>query len=315
MEIKNSSKILRGTLFTVFGGICWGFSAACGQFLFTHYVMDTAWLTSVRMVFAGLLLVLYGIMVSRKSMIAIWNNHNDILRLLIFSIFGLMFCQYAYLLAISYSNAGTATVLQYLFPVFIMLYVCISTHRLPKKIEIISIVLALSGTFILATHGNLRELAITKQGLIWGILAGMSVAFYSIISRSIIEKYGSITVTGYGMLIGGVVLCILGRAWNNIPQLDRNGIIAIFSIVLIGTVFAFTLYFQGVKDIGAVKASMLVSVELISATLFAMIWLHTQFGLFDLAGFVFIAMTVFLLAQKIKKNEKGIDMAKNMDIL
>ena len=298
MEIKNSSKILRGTLFTIIGGICWGFSGACGQYLFTNYGMDTAWLTSVRMIFAGLLLVLYGIIVSRKSMTAMWNNRKDILILLFFSIFGLMFCQYAYMLAISYSNAGTATVLQYLFPVFIMLYVCIYTHRLPKKIEIISIVLALSGTFILATHGNLREMAITKQGLMWGILAGISVAFYSIIPRSIMEKYGSVTVTGYGMLIGGVVLCILGQTWKNMPQLDKNAIIAIFSIVLIGTVFAFTLYFQGVKDIGAVKASMLVSVELISATLFAMIWLHTQFEIFDLVGFVFIAMTVFLLAKK-----------------
>jgi drug/metabolite transporter (DMT)-like permease len=298
METKNSSKILRGTLLTIIGGICWGFSGACGQYLFTHYGLDTAWLASVRMISAGLLLVLYGIIISRKSMAAIWNNRKDIITLLVFSIFGLMFCQYAYLLAISYSNAGTATVLQYLFPVFIMLYVCISTHQLPKKIEIASIVLALSGTFILATHGNLREMAITKQGLIWGILAGIAVAFYSIISRSIMGKYGSVTVTGYGMLIGGVVLCIMGQTWNNMPQLDTNGIIAIFSIVLIGTVFAFTLYFQGIKDIGAVKASMLVCVELVSAALFAMIWLHTQFEVFDLVGFVFITMTVFLLAKK-----------------
>jgi hypothetical protein len=36
-----------------------------------------------------------------------------------------------------------------------------------------------------------------------------------------------------------------------------------------------------------------------------MIWLHTQFEIFDLVGFLFIAMTVFLLAKKeIKKEQK-----------
>ena len=37
MLIKDSSKILRGTLFTIIGGICWGFFGACGQYLFTNF--------------------------------------------------------------------------------------------------------------------------------------------------------------------------------------------------------------------------------------------------------------------------------------
>jgi hypothetical protein len=33
MKIKENIKILRGTLFTIIGGICWGFSGACGQLI------------------------------------------------------------------------------------------------------------------------------------------------------------------------------------------------------------------------------------------------------------------------------------------
>ena len=47
----------RGVLLTLIGGTCWGFSGASGQFLFTHYQANPMWLTSMRMCFAGLLII------------------------------------------------------------------------------------------------------------------------------------------------------------------------------------------------------------------------------------------------------------------
>lgn len=300
---KKETNVMRGTLCIVVGGICWGFSGACGQYLFTNYGTNPAWLTAVRMICAGVLLAVYGMIKSRETMIAIWKNRKDIFILILFAVCGLMFCQYAYLAAISYSNAGTATVLQYLSPLFIMIYICVSSRRLPKKIEVISILLALSGTFILATHGNLQEMVLTRRGLIWGILSGIAAALYSLIPREIMRKYGSVAVTGYGMLIGGCILCLARRVWLIPVQLDYVGIVAICAIVLIGTVIAFTLYLQGINDIGAVKASMLASVEPLSAALFAIVWLGTDIMLIDAAGFACILLTVFLLAPKEKKSE------------
>ena len=36
---------LRGVLCVLVGAISWGFSGACGQFLFSHYNINTAWLS------------------------------------------------------------------------------------------------------------------------------------------------------------------------------------------------------------------------------------------------------------------------------
>ena len=55
-------------------------------------------------------------------------------------------------------------------------------------------------------------------------------------------------------------------------------------------------YLQAVKDIGAAKASLIASVETVSATAFAVLWLGTAFEAMDFVGFVFIMSTVFLLA-------------------
>ena len=52
-EVRTASKTMKGVLCTVLGGMCWGFSGSCGQFLFATYGLDARWLTTVRMLSAG----------------------------------------------------------------------------------------------------------------------------------------------------------------------------------------------------------------------------------------------------------------------
>ncbi len=76
--------------------------------------------------------------------------------------------QLTYLEAIHATNAGTATVLQYLCPIGVLAYSCIKDRVAPTVSEIISMVLAIAGTFLIATHGQLNQLAITPKGLALG---------------------------------------------------------------------------------------------------------------------------------------------------
>lgn len=293
---KNTA--LRGIIFTLAGGACWGFSGACGQYLFEYCAMDAFWLTSVRMLLSGVILLGFLLIRQPDKLKQIWQDKQDVTQLLFFALIGLLACQFTYLKAIEHTNAGTATVLQYLGPLLIMIYACVKGSRLPSKREAIAIVFALAGTFLLATHGNIHALVISPQGLFWGIGAAIGLFFYTLIPTRIIGKFGSWVVTGYGMIIGGGCLAIAMQIWNIPVQLDFGGTLALAGIILIGTLVAYTLYLQGVQDIGAVKASMLASVEPVSATLFSALWLHTNFVFMDMIGFFLILTTVFLLAKK-----------------
>ena len=106
----------RGVLLTLIGGTCWGFSGASGQFLFTHYQADPMWLTSMRMCFAGLLITLFGALTQKEATKRLVSQKKDLIKTFGFG-FVLMLCQFTYLQAINTSNAGTATVLQYLSPI------------------------------------------------------------------------------------------------------------------------------------------------------------------------------------------------------
>ena len=72
----------------------------------------------------------------------IWQYKENRISLPIFAIFGMLPAQYTYFVAIKYSNAATATVLQYTGPVLIVLYMSLRQKRLPSVSECIAVICA-----------------------------------------------------------------------------------------------------------------------------------------------------------------------------
>lgn len=289
---------LRGVLCTLAGAISWGFSGACGQYLFMNYNLDSRWLATVRMLIAGVILTVAYIIRERKQAFDIFKSTRDFFGIIIFAVLGIWLCQYTYLTAIKYTNAGTATVLQYLCPVLVLAFSCIHRLRPPKARELVAVVLAIAGTFLIATHGNVNNLVISKQGLTWGLLAAVGFFFYTVLPERMLKKWGSQPVVGYGMLIAGIVYGYIIKFWKIHVHLGWHGIWALMVLTLVGTMMAFMLYLQGVKDIGPVRTSMIACVEPVSATLFSVLWLHTAITSMDLVGMACILVTVIILAVK-----------------
>ena len=292
---KVKSKALVGVLCAVLSGVSWGFSGACGQYLFNNYGTDTFWLTAVRMICSGLILFLFSLPGGKWRLKGI--GRGGVLRLFSFAILGLLFCQFAYLTAISYSNAGTATVLQYLGPVLVMLYVCLRESHLPSPREFGAVILAVTGTVILSTHGDLDNLALTPSALLWGLLAALGLAVYTILPGTLLHRFGNLAILAYGMLIGGVLLAVIKQVWTIPVLLDIKALLAIGCLIIFGTVLPFSLYLYGVECIGAIKASMLASSEPLTAVLLSALWLDTKFLPPDIIGIVFILLTVGLLSR------------------
>ena len=250
------------------------------------------------MLSAGLILAVAGLVTDRRNMIGIWQSRQACGKLLLYGLLGIMFSQLTYMQAISYTNSGTATILQYTGPVLVMVISCFMQKRLPTPREALAIVLVILGTFFIATHGSLSNLIINTQGLAWGLAAAVALALYTLIPGRITQQYGSITVTAYGMLIGGMVLFVISRAWEMQLSADYRFVLAFLGLVVLGTALTFSIYLKGLSLIGPVKASMLASVEPVSAAAFMIVWLGVPFHYMDLLGFVCILATVFLLTRR-----------------
>ena len=294
---RDMSNSLKGTLLTVVAGIAWGLSGTSGQYLMVHGISALV-LTNLRLLIAGGVLMLLAYVTAKDRMLAFLKDRKSLLSLLIFALIGLFLNQFAYLTAIQETNAGTATVLQYVCPVGILIYSCIKDKVAPTLGEIVSIILAIGGTFLIATHGQLDQLSMTPTGLFWGLFSALTYALYIILPIALIKKWGSSLVIGVGMVIAGLVaLPFTGVLQTAIPT-SLDFLLAFAGIILIGTVFAYTAFLKGASLIGPVKSSLLASIEPISAVFFAFLIMNEQFYPIDFLGMAMILFAVTLISLK-----------------
>lgn len=115
-----------------------------------------------RLLTAGFLLLLLTHFF-KGNISALWKDRKDRRDLLIFSAFGMLGTQYGYFASIQYSNAPTATILEYLMPILIIFWYCLSEKRRPRMRELFCAFFAIAGTALIATGGDFKSLAISEK--------------------------------------------------------------------------------------------------------------------------------------------------------
>ncbi|WP_172201809.1 DMT family transporter [Campylobacter sp. RM16188] len=290
---KNSQNF--GIALTLLGGIFWGFSGACGQYLFERKGISAEYLTSLRLLLSGVIMLVILYVKSGKFIFSIFSSKKNIYDLLFYALFGIMACQYTYFVTIELSNAAIATILQYLAPVLVLFVLCIEEKRFPYKKESISVFCAIFGVFLLATHGNFASLVIPVKTLIIGIISACTIVIYTLSPRRLMRSYPVTLILAWAMVIGGIVLSLYAKPWQLKGISDFSGFLALCGVVVFGTIFAFSLYMQGVKILGGGKASVISAIEPVSAALFATFWLGSEFVFIDIVGFALIISAIILL--------------------
>ncbi len=311
------SRFTRGLLSTLVGAMLWGFSGACAQYLYAHSDIEPLFLTVVRMLGAGVLFLAYFAARHRDALRDLAHDRESLRSLTIFGCLGLYLCQVTYTIVVSYTNAGTATVLQSSSVVLVMLVTCVAARRLPRARELAGLACALVATVLIATGGDLGTLHIPAAGLAWGIANAVSVTFYIMYPKRLFSQWGAFFVTGLGMLIGGVMALVVwlgaGAVFGatggaagvalTIPALDGGCLLALAGIVILGTAAAFGLYLNGVSIVGGMRGSLLGTMEPVSATLFSALALGTTFLWSDWVGLVLMMATTALVATGGKTEE------------
>lgn len=295
-KINTKKGTIIGTFLTIAGGILWGISGVCGQFLFQNKDVTASWLVPLRLVTAGFLLLCYYLIRDKGKAFDIWKTKRNRIDIIIYGLAGMMLCQYSYFQTIEWSNAGTATVIQYLGPALIVVWVCLQTKRLPEKKEVLGVILAVTGIFLIATHGNPTTLALSQKALIMGLISAVSVVIYTVKPARMQAEFDTPLILAWGMLIGGTALTIAFRPWNNKVIFDGETFTALTFIILFGTMAGFSMYMTGVKMIGSVKASLYSCVEPVASMVLTAVWMKVSFTTPDLIGTVFVIATIIILA-------------------
>ena len=212
----------RGNLLAVFAASLWGISGACAQYVFQHKGISIDWLVTVRLLLAGVLLLAFAAWRRPHEVMAVWRNASSAKQMLAFGVLGMLGVQYTYFAAIEHSNAAVGTVLQYVGPTVIAIYLTLTQRRWPSRPELLAIVLALVGTLLLVTHGDMSVLHISAEALFWGLSSAMALAFYTVQPVQLLKHHDSSVVVGWGMVVGGVAYVGVSQPWVVPGQWDSG---------------------------------------------------------------------------------------------
>lgn len=298
--MNTAQKRYKGIMMIVGGAALWGISGAVAQQLFTNEGFQPGWLVTVRMMVAGLLLLLWTVVKSGQQEIwHIFRHTKDRVRLFIFAVGGMVGVQYTYFMAVGTGDVATATLLQYLGPIFITVYVAWKCRRLPNRWELSALVLALMGAFLLITNGSLQGLSIPVDAFVWGIVSALAAAFYTVYPVRLLARWNSTIVVGWSMVLGSLFLATFNPLWEVAGQhwsLLSASYVAF--VILFGTLVPFYMFIESLRYITSTEASVLSSAEPLAAVIVSFLWLHVAFGLLQGIGGLCIIATVTLLAIK-----------------
>lgn len=287
--------LLIGMGVTLLGGCLWGMNATVSKILMNTYHATPLWIASIREIFAGLLFLACAGFSQPRQLLGAVKDLKFYPTYILGAFFCVMATQVTYLQAIDWTNSGTATVLQTLNLLFVLAIVCIRDRRAPGVRESIGILLAFSGTCLIATNGDFTTLTLPLAGLLWGLADAASTASMSVIPVKAMQKYGNFAINGIMFLISGIGVSAFVQPWKNPPHFDALGIFLMCFTVIGGTFAAYWLYMSGVMRIGAMRATMLGTSEPVMATISAVFLTASVFTPVDLVGFALILTMVFLV--------------------
>ena len=283
----------KGIAMILIGAGLWGATGPLMEWTMGVYGISVSFLLTIRLTVAGAALLLF-LKLKKVPITAVFRGGIWVRQILLFSVFGMLGVQYSFVAAIEASNAVVATLLQFLAPVFIILFVSFRQKKLPPSYQIIGMAGTLAGLFLLLTNGKPDELVISGTALFWGLLVGLAFSFYTLYPARLMQEWGVLLIVGWSMFFGGIFLGIINPVFlsGEWPLLaDYTLVLAIITIIVIGTM-AFILFLSSMRFISAVETSILSSFEPLTAMVISIFWFGQLLTPLQLGGA--LAMLIFV---------------------
>ena len=205
-----------------------------------------------------------------------WPAPQDRLRVLLLGVLGNVFYQQFFIFGLHNTRAGTASVLLAGTPVVTALLSAGLGHERIRAQTWVGVAATVAGIVLVVAYGGQ---AANGPGNLLGdllmIAASCSWAIYTVGSRRLIQRYGSVQFTAWTLWTGALILCLIG-----LPAVFRTDLGEASASAWIGVLYAgglsigiaYLIWYHGVQQIGNTRTAAYSNLVPVVALLAA--WLH-----------------------------------------
>ena len=246
-----------------------------------------------------------------KSRSSLRLRGSHLVQFFLLGILGLAASNYFYYLAIEKTTVATAIVLQYVAPVWVLLYMLARRLQHPTLLRISGVILAVAGCALavgeLAAQRGFPWIALTGVrfsaiGVVAAELAAISFAFYNVYGQHLVQVYPRWTVLVYSLLGASVFWIVLNPPWKIVAQHYSGGqwiFMLVFSIT--SMLIPFSLYFAGLQHLDPTRAIVTACLEPVWAILLTALILQEFVSPTQVVGIVVVLLATILVQRPDRK--------------
>ncbi|WP_432363143.1 EamA family transporter [Sporosarcina sp. UB5] len=197
--------------------------------------------------------------------------------------------------AVSLMPASLAVVMLFQFTWIGMLFDCIARRRLPKRIEVISLLFLFGGTIFAAGVIDADLSGIPWQGWAWGMASAVTFSAFLMINQRQVEGMDMLTRLLFMSFFGAIAITFFQA-----PEIVWDGTLLdglwIYGLILgvFGIILPILLFSIGIPKVGTAMASILSAIELPVAVTVSVILLHEHMTVMQIVGIVIILIGMTL---------------------
>ncbi|PKR76729.1 EamA family transporter [Halalkalibacillus sediminis] len=276
------------------GAALWGIVGLFVQYL-NGYGLSSWDVVTVRLSLSSIILV---------SLLAIFSRGylkirlRDLPYFIALGVVSIAIFNWFYFQVMELASLSVAVVFVYSSPVFATIISYFFFREPITVAKLIAIVLTIFGSALAIEFIPLTESTLSMQTILFGLLAGLFCATYSLLGKDISRYYHPFTITCYAMVCGSLFLIPTSQIWQHHEVLMNPDVwVHMIGISIFSTVIAYLCYTIGLAYIESSRATILSSTEIVIAVLVGVLVFKENLTMWQFVGILFVlaslAITVF----------------------
>lgn len=287
-------------IFAFIATLLWGSTASVIKLLLKD--LNSMQILMFASFFASIGLFLIVVYQNKISLIKKYNL-RDYFRFAYMGFIGVFLYYFFLYIALYYLKAQEAFIINYLWPIMIVLFAIPILGEKFNFRKIIAIILSFLGVVIIATHGDLQQLSFEKPiGIIFAIIGAVSYGLFSVLGK---KHNDDKTVSMMFYYIFTFIYSIISiTLFSFIPSVSGIQIIGLLWTGFFTSGGAFLLWFLALKNGDTTKISNIAFITPFISLIYIYFLLDEKISIYSIIGLLFIIFGIFI--QNIKINFKKV---------
>jgi len=277
-------------LFALMASLLWGSSAAIVKLLLKN--LNNLQILLYASLFASISLFLIVLFQKKLSIIKNYTK-KDYLRFAYMGFLGVFLYYFFLYLALTYLKAQEAFIINYLWPIMIVIFaVPILKEKFTIK-KIIAIIISFIGVIIIATQGNIQQLHFAKPlGVLFAIIAALSYGLFSVLGKKQNDEKTTSMMFYYIFTFLYTLVAVL--IFSFIPQTTGLQISGLLWTGVVTSGGAFLLWFLALKYGDTTKIANIAFLTPFFSLIYIYFLLGEKIQMYSVVGLIFICIGIFV---------------------